>query len=80
MRRRYPPKLPYNLRNTRADNSGLLVKLNLTTVITGSLDGLDNSKRLLVSDLAKDDVLAIEPAGDNGGDEELGAIAIATHN
>lgn len=31
--------------------------------------------RLLISHLAKDDVLAIEPAGDDGGDEELGAVA-----
>jgi len=31
---------------------------------------------LLISDLAEDDVLAIEPAGDYGGDEELGAVAL----
>jgi hypothetical protein len=54
--------------------------LNLTTVITGSLDGLDHSERLVVSDLAEDDVLAIEPAGDDGGDEELGAVAVGTPN
>lgn len=27
-----------------------------------------------VGDLAKDNVLAVEPRGDNGGDEELGAV------
>ena len=80
MRRRYPPELPYNLRNTRADNGRLLVELDLATVISSSLDGLDNSERLVVSDLAEDNVLAIEPTGDNGGDEELGAIPIGTPN
>ena len=39
------------------------------------LDLLDNLQGLIISDLAEDDVLAIEPRGDNGGDEELGAVA-----
>jgi hypothetical protein len=30
----------------------------------------------LIRDLAEDNVLAVEPAGSNGGDEELGSIAI----
>jgi hypothetical protein len=30
----------------------------------------------LVSNLAEDDVLAIEPAGHDSGDEELGAVAV----
>lgn len=42
---------------------------------TESLDLLDNVQGLSISDLAEDDVLAIEPRGDNGGDEELGAVA-----
>lgn len=42
---------------------------------TESLDLLDNVQGLGISDLAEDDVLAIEPRGDNGGDEELGAVA-----
>jgi len=31
---------------------------------------------LLISHLAEDDMLAIEPAGDNSSDEELRAIAV----
>lgn len=42
---------------------------------TERLDLLDDVHGLSVSDLAEDDVLAIEPRGDNGGDEELGAVA-----
>ena len=36
-----------------------------------TLDGLDNVKTL--DDLAEDDVLAVEPRGLDGADEELGA-------
>ena len=43
---------------------------------TESLDLLDNVHGLGISDLAEDDVLAIEPRGDNGGDEELGAVGV----
>jgi len=42
---------------------------------TESLDLLDDIHGLIISDLAEDDVLTIEPRGDNGGDEELGAVA-----
>jgi hypothetical protein len=73
-----PPKLPSNLQLSRLDNGGLLVELHLATVIAGSLDGLDHGERLVVGNLAEDDVLAIEPAGDDGGDEELGAVAMGT--
>ena len=38
-----------------------------------SLDGLD--VLVAAGDLAEDDVLAIQPAGLDGGDEELGAVA-----
>jgi hypothetical protein len=49
--------------------------LNLARSGSGSLKSLDNIQGLLISDLAEDDVLTIEPAGDNGGDEELGTVA-----
>jgi len=39
-----------------------------------ALDLLDEV--IAVNDLAEDDVLAIEPAGDNGGDEELGSVGV----
>ena len=43
-----------------------------------SLERLDDAVALGVtrSDLAEDDVAAVEPRGDDGGDEELGAVAI----
>ena len=43
---------------------------------TASLDGLDDTLGLLVGNLAEDDVAAIEPRGDDGGDEELRAVAV----
>lgn len=72
-----PRKLPLrlNLQLSGLDNGGLLVVLDLAGVVTSGLDGLDDVHRLGVSNLAEDDVLAIEPAGDDGGDEELGAVA-----
>jgi hypothetical protein len=33
---------------------------------------------LVISNLTKDDMLAIEPAGDNSGNEELRAVAVGT--
>lgn len=44
---------------------------------TASLDGLDDAHRgsITWNNLAEDDVAAVEPAGDDGGDEELGAVA-----
>jgi hypothetical protein len=70
-------------------NHGRLKSLSLTAVNDGGLgSGADGAGRgakglkLLhdlhggvISNLAEDDVLAIEPRGDNGGDEELGAVA-----
>jgi len=43
-----------------------------------SLDRLDHALGLGVidGDLAEDDVAAVEPAGHDGGDEELGAVAV----
>lgn len=45
---------------------------------SASLDGLNNALGLEVvdRDLAEDDVAAIEPGGHDGGDEELGAVAV----
>lgn len=47
----------------------------LTTAATETLDFLDDLQGLLVSNLAEDDVLAVQPRGDDGGDEELRAVA-----
>ena len=65
-----------NLQNTGGDNGGLLVVLDLSAARASSLESLDDVHGLIISNLAKDDVLAIEPASDDGGDEKLGAVAI----
>lgn len=51
--------------------------LDGTRAAATGLNRLDNTHRggVVAWNLAKDDVTAIEPAGDNGGDEELGAVA-----
>jgi hypothetical protein len=64
------------LQLTRVDNGRALLVLDVAAARASSLKSLDNVKRLLVSDLAEDDVAAVEPRGDNGGDEELGAVAV----
>lgn len=56
------------------DGRGVLV-LDGASVAASGLDRLDNALGLLVRDLTEDDVLAIEPRGHDGGNEELGAVA-----
>jgi len=65
-----------SLQDTRLDNGWLLVVVDLAGTRASSLESLDNVQGLLVSDLTEDNVLAIQPAGDNGGDEELGAVGV----
>jgi len=60
----------------RSNNGWLLVKVDLTAAATGSLDGLDNVQGGLIRDLSKDNVLIIEPAGYNGGNEELRTVGV----
>lgn len=67
-----------NLQDARLDNGGFLVILDLATAAASSLKSPDNIHGLLVSNLAEDDVLAIEPAGYHSGNEELRAVAIGT--
>ena len=50
--------------------------LERTTARATSLDRLDEALALAVSDLAEDDVLAVEPRSDDSGDEELGSIGV----
>jgi len=72
------PKGDQKLQGTRLDNGWFLVVLDLAAAAASGLKSLDDCQRLLISNLAENDVLAIEPAGDDSGDEELGAIAIGT--
>jgi hypothetical protein len=60
------------------DNGGPLAKslVDVALLGTSELQSLDDLHRLQVSDLAEDDVAAIEPRSDDGGDEELGAVAV----
>lgn len=60
---------------TAVHNHGLGGSLDGTVTGTEGLDLLNHLIRLGISDLAEDDVLTIEPRGDSGGDEELGAVA-----
>ena len=60
------------------DGGGSTTATDGTGAGTASLDGLDDGhgSNVTVGDLAEDDVTAVEPAGDDGGDEELRAVAI----
>jgi hypothetical protein len=60
------------------DGGGTLPVLDRAAAATTGLDGLDNLVRLdiAIRNAAEDDVLAVEPRGDDGGDEELGAVAV----
>lgn len=55
-----------------------LLVLDGTTASTASLNRLDNALGLgiIIWHLAEDDVPTIEPAGDDGGDEELRAVGV----
>jgi len=60
------------------DGWGSATVLDGTRAAATSLNGLDNRHGGSVTwnDLAEDDVTAIEPAGDNGGDKELRSVAV----
>jgi len=64
-----------HLQLARLDDGWLLGVVDLAGAGAGGLNGADDVHGLVVSDLAEDDVLAVQPAGDDGGDEELGAVA-----
>lgn len=65
-----------SLQDTAVDNGGAGLVLDLAVITAGGLEGLDDSHGLLVGNLAEDDVAAVQPGGDDGGDEELGAVAV----
>jgi hypothetical protein len=62
------------LAGTSIDDGRLEVELDLTCTAAGGLELLDDLHAGIICDLAEDDVLAIEPGGDDGSDEELGAV------
>lgn len=65
-----------NLELAGSNNGGLLSGGDGTRRAAGLLNGHDGLEGLLISDLTEDDVLAIEPRGLLGGDEELRAVAV----
>lgn len=69
------PRRP-DLGHAGVDNGGLLAILHGTAGRASSLNGLDDLLGLVVGDLAEDDVATIQPGGRDGGDEELGAVAL----
>lgn len=70
------PTCATHLSLASASDGGCLLVLDGTAAAAGGLNGLDDTLGLVVRDLAEDDVLAIEPRGYDGGDEELRAIAV----
>ena len=60
------------------DGGGSTTATDGTRAGTASLDGLDDGHGgdITLGDLTEDDVTAVEPAGDDGGDEELRAVAV----
>lgn len=64
------------LQLTRVDNGGALLVLDGAGARASGLESLDNVEGFLVGDLAKNDVATVQPGGDDGGDEELGAVAV----
>jgi hypothetical protein len=70
-------QLPWaSLQGTTVDNGGAGLILDLAVVTASGLEGRDNGQGSLVSDLAEDDVAAVQPGGHDGGDEELGAVGV----
>lgn len=63
-----------DLQHTAINNGWFLSILWLTTATTRGFDGLDDIHAIF--NFTKDDMLAIEPAGNNSRDEELGTVAI----
>jgi len=66
------------LLSTAVDNGRLELQLDLTSTGTSLLEVLDNLHAVLICNLTKDDVLAIQPGSDDGGDEELRAVGVGT--
>jgi len=61
----------YNGRNTL-----LVLRIDGSTRGASGLNCLDDKLRLAISDFTKDNVLAIEPAGRDSGDEKLGSVGV----
>jgi hypothetical protein len=61
--------------STAVDDGRLYGGLDGTAAGASTLEAVDNLLAGIIRDLAEDDVLAVEPGGDDSGDEELRAVA-----
>jgi len=64
-----------SLQDTGVGNGGARLILDLAVITAGGLEGHDNGHGVSI-DLAEDDVAAVQPRGDDGGDEELRAVGV----
>jgi len=66
-----------NLELAGIDDGRRVLVLDGTSVATAGLDGADNAHRLdiVLGNLSENDVLSVQPGGDDGGDEELRSVA-----
>jgi len=68
----------YCLLDTSGGDHWWRLVLDGTRLATASLDGLDDGHggSVTVWDGAEDDVATVQPRGNDGGDEELGTVAV----
>lgn len=63
------------LRSTTVNDGGFELQLDLSGTATSGLELLDDLHAGFICNLSEDNMFAIEPGGDDCGDEELGAVA-----
>lgn len=68
------------LGSTAVDDGWLDLMLDLARAGSSGLELLDNFQTGVIGDFAEDDVLAVQPGGHDGGDEELRAVARQKEN
>ena len=68
-------KLLRRLVSAAIDDNRLEGVFDLSSARASAFESLDDLQAVGVCNLAEDDVLAIEPGSNDGGDEELGAVA-----
>jgi hypothetical protein len=64
-----------SLASTTVDDGGLELQLDLSGAAASGLKLLDNLHAGFICNFSKDNMFAIEPGSDDGGDEELGTVS-----
>jgi len=67
---------PNLLQDSAIDDSRLLVVWDGSKFSAGGFDSFNVFLRLFVGNLTEDDVTAVKPGRNDGGDEELGAVRV----